>query len=72
LLPDPAAMTIAGVAALQPGERLDSFSARVQGVATAWWRIADAHRVIDPRELEDPALQLLKVPVPEAGGGSGA
>ena len=59
---------IAGVAATAPGERLDLFSARVQGASTAWWRIADAHRLIDPAVLEDPPLQRLKVPLPEAGG----
>ena len=67
-LPDPDTLTIAGVAATAPGERLDLFSARVQGASTAWWRIADAHRLIDPAVLEDPPLQRLKVPLPEAGG----
>lgn len=66
-LPDPATLTIAGVAAMAPGERIDLFSARVQGVSTAWWRIADARALIDPAELEDPPLQRLKVPLPEAG-----
>lgn len=66
-VPDPDNLTIAGIVQMEPGERLDLFSARVQGVATAWWRIADAHRLIDPAVLEDPALQRLKVPLPEAG-----
>jgi hypothetical protein len=66
-LQEPETFTLLGVVAMQPGERLDLFSARVQGVATAWWRIADAHRVIHPDELEDPPLQRLHVRLPEAG-----
>lgn len=66
-LPDPDALTIAGIVRTEPGERIDLFSARVQGVSTAWWRVADAHRLIDPAALEDPPLQRLKVPLPEAG-----
>jgi len=66
-LPDPAALTIAGIVQTEPGERLDLFSARVQGVPTAWWRVADAHRLIHPETLEEPQLQRLAVPLPEAG-----
>ena len=66
-LPDPAGLTIAGIAAMEPGDRLDLLSARVLGVSTAWWRVADAHRLIDPGALEVPALQRLKVPIPEPG-----
>jgi hypothetical protein len=66
-LPDPDALTIAGVVAAEPGDRIDLFSARVQGVSTAWWRIADAHRLLHPQSLEEPQLQRLKVPLPEAG-----
>jgi hypothetical protein len=66
-LPDPDVLVLAGVATMEPGDRIDLFSARVQGVPTAWWRIADAHRLIHPDDLEDPPLQRLKVPLPEAG-----
>ena len=66
-LPDPATLTIAGIAEMAAGDRIDVFSARVQGASTAWWRIADARAVIDPGELENPPLQRLKVPLPEAG-----
>jgi len=66
-LPEPDTLTIAGIAQMAPGERLDLFSARVQGVSTAWWRVADAHRLIHPGDLERPQLQRLKVPLPEAG-----
>ena len=66
-LPEPGALTLVGVVAMQPGERLDLFSARVQGVASAWWRIADARRVVHPEELEEPQLQRLGVPLPEMG-----
>ncbi|MBO9621259.1 MAG: hypothetical protein J7500_00970 [Sphingomonas sp.] len=66
-LPEPDSLTIAGIAQMAPGERLDLLSARVQGVSTAWWRIADAHRLIHPGDLEEPGLQRLKVPLPEPG-----
>jgi hypothetical protein len=66
-LPDPDALTIAGIAPMDPGERLDLFASRILGVSTAWWRIADAQRLIDPGDLENPQLQRLKVPLPEAG-----
>lgn len=64
-VPDPATLTIAGVAGMEPGERIDLFSARVQGTSTAWWRIADARRIIHPDALEQPQLQRLQVPLPE-------
>jgi hypothetical protein len=66
-LPDPDALTIAGTVAMDPGERIDLFAARVLGVSTAWWRVADARRLVDPADLENPPLQILKVPLPEAG-----
>jgi hypothetical protein len=66
-LPDPHTLTIAGAVPMNPGERIDLFAARVLGVSTAWWRVADARRLIDPGELETPQLQTLKVPLPEAG-----
>jgi hypothetical protein len=66
-LPDPAALTIAGIAEMAAGDRIDLFSSRVQGASTAWWRIADARALIDPGDLETPPLQRLKVPLPEAG-----
>jgi hypothetical protein len=66
-LPDPDTLTIAGSVPMDPGERIDLFAARVLGVSTAWWRVADARRLIDPGDLENPQLQVLKVPLPEAG-----
>jgi hypothetical protein len=66
-LPDPATLRLAGYAQMEPGDRLDLLSARVQGTPAAWWRIADAGRIIHPDELEDPPLQRLPVPLPEAG-----
>lgn len=67
-LPYPDSLTLAGVVTTEPGERLDLFSARVQGVSTAWWRIADAHVVIHPEDLEEPQLQHLRVPLPGVTG----
>ena len=67
LLPDPSSLRLVGTAQMEPGDRLDLLSARVQGTPTAWWRIADAARIIHPEELEDPPLQRLAIPLPEAG-----
>lgn len=66
-VPEPARMTIAGVLPTQAGERVDLFAARTIGVPTAWWRIADANRVIHPEALEWPEGQRLVVALPEPG-----
>ena len=66
-LPQPGSLQIVGYADMAPGDRLDLLSARVLGVPTAWWRLADATRCIDPAELEQPPLQRLAVPLPGAG-----
>ncbi|HKX90965.1 MAG TPA: hypothetical protein VJM15_00855 [Sphingomicrobium sp.] len=66
-LPDPAGLRLAGHVRMEAGDRLDLLSARVQGSSAAWWRIADAARIIHPDELEEPPLQRLGVPLPEAG-----
>lgn len=66
LLPQPETMTIIAELPLQPGERLDLFTARTLGDPRAWWRIADANRAVHPADLDAPGVRL-KVPLPEAG-----
>lgn len=66
-LPEPEAMTMIASVAVEPAERLDLFAARTLGLATAWWRIADANRVIHPEDLDGTAGRRLDIPLPEAG-----
>jgi hypothetical protein len=66
-LPEPEGMRIIASAALEPADRIDLFAARTLGVATAWWRIADANRAVQPETLDGPAGRRLDVPLPEAG-----
>lgn len=66
-LPDPDSLTVVARVASEPGDRLDLFASRVLGEADQWWRIADAHRLIHPEELEQPSARRLIVPMPEAG-----
>jgi hypothetical protein len=66
-VPEPERLTVAAILPTQPGDRIDLFSARTIGVPTAWWRIADANRVIHPETLEHPVGQRLTIALPEAG-----
>ncbi len=66
-LPEPEGMTMIASVAIEPADRLDLFSARILGVSTAWWRIADANRVIHPEDLDGTAGRRLDIPLPEAG-----
>lgn len=66
-VPEPERMTVAAILPTQAGDRVDLFSARIIGVPTAWWRIADANRVIHPETLEWPSGQRLTIALPEPG-----
>ncbi|MFL6844086.1 MAG: LysM domain-containing protein [Allosphingosinicella sp.] len=66
-LPEPEGMTMIASVPVEAKDRLDLIAARVLGVATAWWRIADANRAIDPETLETPVGRRLDIPLPEAG-----
>lgn len=48
------------------GERPDLLAQRFLGDPGQWWRIADANRVLDPRELTDEAGRVIGIPL--AGG----
>jgi len=66
-LPEPERMSMIASVAIEPADRLDLFAARTLGVATAWWRIADANRAVHPETLDGPPGRRLDVPLPEAG-----
>lgn len=66
-LTDPERLKILAHVPTQAGDRLDLFSSRVQGEGDQWWRIADAHRLVHPEDLEQPTGRRLAVPLPEPG-----
>lgn len=59
MLPDPASLTPTGTHLVRDGERLDHIAAAELGDPELFWRIADAHRVLDPAELTQPGRLLL-------------
>ncbi|SAL04850.1 hypothetical protein AWB78_07162 [Caballeronia calidae] len=67
LLPDPERLTVLAYVPTQAGDRLDVFAARVLGDGDQWWRVADAHLLIHPEDLEEPVGRRLTVPLPEIG-----
>ncbi len=46
-------------------DRPDQLAAHYLGDPTAWWRLADAHRVLDPAELTATPGAVLVIPTPE-------
>ncbi|MEU7240039.1 hypothetical protein ACI2L4_29075 [Streptomyces sparsogenes] len=53
------------------GERPDHLGQRYFGDPAAWWRIADANPVLDPRELTAEPGRHIDIPGGFAGGGHG-
>ncbi|WP_413811716.1 hypothetical protein [Streptomyces sp. OE57] len=53
------------------GERPDHLGQRYFGDPAAWWRIADANPVLDPRELTAEPGEEIEVPNGFPGGGGG-
>jgi nucleoid-associated protein YgaU len=47
------------------GDRPDLIAARYLGDPLAWWRIADANRVLDPADLTEHPGDVVIVPTPE-------
>jgi hypothetical protein len=66
LLPQPEGMQELAIWPVEPGDRFDLVAARTLGDPQAYWRIADANRVMDPRELEVPYRRLV-IPMPQPG-----
>jgi hypothetical protein len=79
--PDPDTLAVLSEHPVAPGERLDQVAAAALGDPEQWWRIADAHRVLDPRTLTRTPGRRLRITLPEgmpqgvtvldAGGGRG-
>ncbi|MGW5444328.1 hypothetical protein [Streptomyces asiaticus] len=53
------------------GERPDHLGQRYFGDPAAWWRIADANPVLDPRELTAEPGEEIAIPNGFPGGGGG-
>ncbi|MBA6441688.1 MULTISPECIES: hypothetical protein [Streptomyces] len=53
------------------GERPDHLGQRYFGDPAAWWRIADANPVLDPRELTAEPGEEIEIPNGFPGGGGG-
>jgi hypothetical protein len=47
------------------GDRFDLVAARTLGDSQAWWRIADANRVMEPGELTAERGRHLVIPMPQ-------
>lgn len=47
------------------GDRPDLLAARYLGDPTAWWRLADGNRVLDPADLTATPGDLVVIPTPE-------
>jgi len=68
-VPDPALAVPLALHRVSGDDRLDLVSARYYGDATAFWRICDANRALDPDDLvaADAVGSVLVVPVPVPG-----
>jgi hypothetical protein len=52
------------------GDRFDLIAARTLGDSQAYWRVADANRVMDPNELSATPGRRLIIPLPAPADGS--
>jgi hypothetical protein len=64
LLPDPDSLATIGLHTVKPGERLDLIAAKEIGDPEQAWRIADAHRVLDPDTLTQSPGRRLRITLP--------
>jgi hypothetical protein len=67
LLPDPERVR-GTLAAVRPGERVDTIAARTLGSPTQFHRLCDANGVADPMDVAEGALTQVTLPRPGAGG----
>lgn len=72
ILPHPSAHVAGQAHVVADSDRADLLAARAYGQATAWWLIANANTAAHPDQLTDTPGTVRVIPVPEAGGGSGA
>src|SRR6202040_3747478 len=63
-VPPPELFADAGRYQVREGDRLDIIAAQQFGDASLFWRIADAHRVLDPGELTMPVGRWLRITLP--------
>lgn len=63
MIPDPALLTLIGTHVVGPGDRLDRIAAGRYGDPEQAWRIADAHRVLDPDLLTATPGTVLRITV---------
>jgi hypothetical protein len=65
VVPQPERLAPLGEHVVAPGERLDVVAAQALGDPEQFWRIADANRALDPRELTTPVGRRLRITLPE-------
>jgi hypothetical protein len=64
-LPDPDRFGLLRFHLVTEGERPDIVAALELGDAEAWWRVADANRVMRPEELAETIGRRLRITLPE-------
>ncbi len=69
ILPPTSATLVTTEHRMRPAERLDVTAYAAFGDPDAWWRIADAHVVADPRELETEGVTVRLGTAQPRGGG---
>lgn len=69
-VPAPERFSDLGVHRIEEGDRLDLLAHRYLGEAEQFWRIADAHRELQPEELEQPVGRRLRITLPEGVPGT--
>jgi hypothetical protein len=69
-VPPPSELPPLSQVAVAMGDRLDVIAARTVGDPEQFWRICDAHPILDPAELTDESGRVLHVPMPTGLGGA--
>lgn len=64
-VPPPERFADLGSHAVVEGDRLDLLAARYLGDAEQFWRLADAHRDLQPEELTETVGRRLRITLPE-------
>jgi hypothetical protein len=64
-LPQPERFALLHEHVVNQGERPDTVAAAELGDAEAWWRVADANRVMRPEELTETIGRRLRITLPE-------
>jgi hypothetical protein len=65
-LPPPETLPTLTEVLVAEGDRLDIIAAETLGDPEQFWRICDAHAVIDPLELLAEPGQTIRIPIPQA------